>query len=240
MMDILNTGERILLEKETPLMIARHLYAYRFVKDYVCNKKVLDIGCGEGYGSYYLAGFAKEVVGIDYNEAIVNYAKNKYQKENLRFYRFDINNLGTFNNRFDVICAFQVIEHLSEPEKFLLDANKILNENGILICSTPNRLDASPRSEKPLNKFHIKEYLFSEFKELLERYFGKVEISGLSRGKKLKFYRRLKKVGFFNFLPASINPVKRFYNQIDCCHFNIIKDRIETALDFIAVCRKLI
>jgi protein-L-isoaspartate O-methyltransferase len=75
-MAISNTGERILLDKETPLMIARHFRAYKFAKDYVCNKTVLDIGCGEGYGTYYLGGFAKEVMGIDYDEAIIDYARD--------------------------------------------------------------------------------------------------------------------------------------------------------------------
>ena len=50
MKEIDNTGERILLEKETPLMISRHFCAYKFARDFVSGKEVLDIGCGEGRG----------------------------------------------------------------------------------------------------------------------------------------------------------------------------------------------
>lgn len=60
---------------------------------------------------------------------------------------------------------------------------------------------------------------------------------GLKRARKFNFYRRIKKIGLCNFLPASINPVTKFYNQINCENFIIVKDNIDTALDFIAVCR---
>ncbi len=93
MTEIANTGERILLEKESPLMIARHLSAYEFAKDYVYNKTVLDIGCGEGYGCFYLAGTAKTIVGIDYDKAIIDYAKSRYQRNNLQFFVMDVKNL---------------------------------------------------------------------------------------------------------------------------------------------------
>jgi hypothetical protein len=99
-------------------------------------------------------------------------------------------------------------------------------------------LDASPNSNTPLNKFHVEEYLWNEFKEFLETYFSQVKVFGLKRGRKLNFYRRLKKIGLFNFLPAPINPVHRFYNRIDCDDFILVKDKLDTALDFIAVCSK--
>lgn len=238
MIEINNTGERILLDKETPLMIARHFCAYRFSKDYVSNKKVLDIGCGEGYGTYYLAGFTREAIGIDYDEAIINYAKNKYLKQNLKYLVFDIRDLHNLDNRFDIICSFQLIEHVMDPDNFLINIKKLLIENGVFICSTPNRLDASPHSEVPHNKFHVKEYIFDEFKELLEKHFRVDRMLGLKRGRRLNFYRRLKKIGLFNFLPAYTDPVRRFYNRIDCSHFIMVKDRLDTTLDFIAVCRK--
>lgn len=238
MTDLMNTGERILLEIETPLMIARHFSAYRFAKDYASNKQILDIGCGEGYGTHYLSGFAREAVGVDYDEPIINYAKNKYQKENLSFYCLDIKSLSTLKNKFDIIYAFQVIEHLREPDKFLRDVNNLLKEDGIFICSTPNKLDASPNSAIPLNRFHVKEYLFEEFKELMGNHFSGVEIFSLKRGRKLNFYRRLKKIGIFKFLPDNINPVKKFYDHIESSNFFITKEGIDSALDFITVCKK--
>lgn len=236
MAQIANTGERILLEKETSLMIARHFCAYKFAKDFVSGKSVSDIGCGEGYGSYYLSGFAKEVKAIDYDKAVIDYARGKYVRSNLLFYATDIKGLVSVGNKFDIACSFQVIEHLSDAGGFLENIKHLLNPDGIFICSTPNKLDASPKSETPLNKFHIKEYLLDEFKELLKTYFKGVDIFGLKRGSKLNFYRRLKKIGVFNFLPGHIDPVKIFYGRIDCGNFIITENSIGTALDFIAVC----
>ena len=237
-MDIANTGERILLEKETPLMIARHLSAYRFAKDYAQNKEVLDIGCGEGYGSDYLAGFAKRVIGIDYDKEIIDYAKDKYQKNNLQFYIMDVKDLNSLTDKFDLVCSFQFIEHIDDTKTFFENIKNLLNNNGVFICSTPNRKDASPLGNTPFSKFHVKEYLSSEFKELLETYFVKIDLFGLRRGKKLNFYRRLKKIGLFNFLPDSMNPVKRFYSRRDCDNFIIVRDNIDQVLDFIAICKK--
>jgi 2-polyprenyl-3-methyl-5-hydroxy-6-metoxy-1,4-benzoquinol methylase len=234
-MNIPNTGERILLEKETPLMIARHFCAYKFAKKYALNKRVLDIGCGEGYGSSFLAQFAEEVVGVDYDKDIIEYARQKYRKDNLQFCVIDAAGLSSLQKRFDVICSFQVIEHIRDAEFFLKSVKNLLIDNGIFLCSTPNKLDASPHSETPSNRFHVKEYLLNDFRELLERQFKKAEIFGLKRGKKLNFFRRLKKIGIFNFLPYSLDPVKKFYKRINCDNFVLVKDDIANALDFIAV-----
>jgi SAM-dependent methyltransferase len=237
MIELTNSGERILLDKETPLMIARHLCAYKFVADYVSNKAVLDIGCGEGYGSFYLAGFAQEVTGIDYDKAIIDYAQIKYIKNNLTFSLLDIGNLDSLKDKFDVICAFQFIEHIQDVTSFVEKVKDLMKDNGIFVCSTPNKLDASPNSNVPLNKFHVREYLSTEFKELLETHFGSLDIWGLKRGRRINLYRRLKKSGLFRCLPAVINPINRFYQRINCDHFVMVKDKVEKALDFLAVCR---
>lgn len=238
MKEIDNTGERILLEKETPLMIARHLCAYKYAKDFVGGKDVLDIGCGEGYGSDFLAGFAKSVLGIDYNAAVIDYARDKYRRFGLGFSVLDIKNLSTLNRKFDVICSFQNIEHIQDTAKLLKDIVALLKDNGVFICSTCNIKDASPNSLVPFNKFHVKEYLIGEFKELLERNFNKVKILGLRRSIILRFNRRLKKMGLFNFLPAGRDPVKRYFAKANCSYFFWAKKDLANCLDFIAVCEK--
>jgi 2-polyprenyl-3-methyl-5-hydroxy-6-metoxy-1,4-benzoquinol methylase len=238
MTQIEDTGERILLEKETPMMIARHLSAYKFSGDYASGASILDIACGEGYGSAYLADFAKSVKAIDYSREAVDYANSKYKKDNLQFTVMDVRNLASISERFSVICSFQFIEHLSDPGPFLENVRGLLEDDGIFLCSTPNKTDASGKSNTPLNKFHLKEYLYPEFKGLLEKYFREVRLFGLKRSPRLNFYRRLKKMGIFDCLPDPLNPVKGFYNKLDCANFAIVKHNFDTALDFIAVCRK--
>jgi len=238
MTELANTGERILLEKETPLMIARHFCAYEFAKDFVCGKEVLDIGCGEGYGADFLANFARQVSGMDYDKTIIDYAKNKYHRENLSFSVIDVKNLDSLTEKFDIICSFQNIEHIRDTGRLLRDINNLLKVNGIFICSTCNKNDASPGKDTPFNKFHVKEYLVDEFRELLVEYFPKVEIFGLKIGLVLRFYRRLKKIGLFNFLPGYFDPVKRFYRKINCNNFLWTKKDMDSCLDFIAACYK--
>jgi len=238
MAELINTGERILLEKETPLMIARHFCAYKFAKDLVRGKEVLDIGCGEGYGADFLSNHAKEVLGIDYDKAVIDYAKDKYRKKNLQFSVLDIQNLNSLTKKFDVICSFQNIEHIRDTDKLLNDTSNLLNVNGVFICSTCNMKDASPGRDTPFNKFHVREYLVDEFRNSLELQFGKVEMLGLKRGFALKVFRRLKKIGLFNFLPANFDPVKRFFAKANSSYFFWTKKDMNSCLDFIAVCNK--
>ncbi len=238
MKEIDNTGERILLEKETPLMIARHFCAYKFAKDYVIGRSVLDIGCGEGYGSAFLADSAKKTLGLDYNSAVIDYARNKYSKENLEFTCLDAGNLDLLGRKFDIICSFQNIEHIIDTRKLLSDIDNLLKDNGLFICSTCNRNDASPNSIKPSNKFHVREYLADEFKELLESQFNIAKIFGLRRSIALRLNRRLKKIGLFNLMPPKLDPVKRFFNKADCKCFFWSEKELDSCLDFIVVCKK--
>lgn len=238
MPEIANTGERILLEKETPLMIARHFCAYKLAKDLVAGKRVLDIGCGEGYGADFLAESAQDVLGIDYDKDIVDYAKEKYHRQNLRFSVLDIKDLAGLSGKFDIICSFQNIEHIQDTTKLLKDIAGLLNEKGLFICSTCNMKDASPNRDTPFNKFHVREYFADEFRSLLKGRFSSVEMLGLQRGLALKVFRRLKKIGLFNFLPDRLNPVKRFFDRANCAYFFWSKKNIEDSLDFISFCNK--
>ncbi|MBU0504086.1 MAG: methyltransferase domain-containing protein [Candidatus Omnitrophota bacterium] len=219
-------------------MITRHLWAYRFARDYALGKTVLEIGCGEGYGSHYLAEAAQKITAIDYNQEVIKYAREKYAKDNLRFICLDVKDLNSLGDKFDMICCFQVIEHINDPDAFLAAIPALLNNDGIFICSTPNKLDMSPNSPDPVNKFHVKEYLIREFRELLGRHFNKIEMFGLKRSQRLNFFRRLKKIGIFNFFPDKINPVNKFYSRIDYSNFAVVRDNIDKTLDFIAVCGK--
>lgn len=238
MVYIIDTGERILPEKETRFMFSRHISAYEFTKNYVKGRYVLDAGCGEGYGSFYLSRFAKEVMGTDYDEEIIKYANNKYKSKNLEFKTMDITKLEFEPNVFDVVCAFQVIEHIKEYQKFLYEIYKVLKEGGYFICSTPNKEEISSGSSISLSKYHYKEFTFEEFYKLLSAKFKNVKVFFLDVDIKLRFFRRLKKLGIFRFIPKKYNPVTRFYNSITPKNFIISERKTRLPLDFIGVCQK--
>ncbi len=232
-----NTGERILVEKETPLMVARHFFAYWFAEKYSDSKEVLDIACGEGYGSNYLAGKAKRVIGIDRDGSVIDNAKNKYIKDNLEFSCQDARSLNYESARFELICSFQTLEHIEDRDAFLSELRRLLKEGGTLVISTPNIKDASPHSLLPLNKFHVKEYNRREFEECLRPFFGEVRIYGLKRSLMLRFWIRLKKSGLMKWLPDFLNPVSIFFSNVTHRVFLLADRDIDNCLDFIAVCR---
>lgn len=233
---------RIIPEEVPPKFFAQHLSPYLFIKEHIKGKKVLEIGCGDGYGSAYLAKFAQEVVGVDYDSQTILAAKCKYKADNLVFYDMNATGLQFPDSIFDAICSFQVIEHVPEDLllKYLSESKRVLRQGGALFLSTLN-LKHSMKDKGTLykkNPAHCREFTLSELRDLLAIVFVVDEIYGLHETKKYKFYHRLKKLGLFNFLPRTINPVERFYSNISTSDFRFIHGDLENASDFLAICRK--
>ena len=134
--------------------------------------RVLDAGCGSGYGTAHLASLdpTLQVVGIDHNEEALAYARAHYAGPNLRFARGDCMALEFPDGEFDLVVAFEVLEHLSEPTKFLEQVRRVLRPSGHLLVSTPNRRYYS-EERGYVNPFHTREYDASEFDALLAGFF---------------------------------------------------------------------
>jgi len=159
-----------------------HLSRYEYVLEYInTDKTVLDIGCGMGYGSYLLASKAKKVKGIDISKEAIEYARRTYKRNNLDFYLLDIQNIKKFQNRFDVVVAFEVIEHLKKENqvRFINHIYEILRRRGILFISTPNKFfSLSTQRFYGKNPYHLKELNYKEFKRIIQRQFEIKKISG--------------------------------------------------------------
>jgi len=69
------TGERLVPGKSPPELEAEHRARYEFAKKFVERMRVLDLGCGEGYGSIMLSEVAQSVVGVDRDIQAINHAK---------------------------------------------------------------------------------------------------------------------------------------------------------------------
>jgi 2-polyprenyl-3-methyl-5-hydroxy-6-metoxy-1,4-benzoquinol methylase/glycosyltransferase involved in cell wall biosynthesis len=172
------TGERYLPWLEEAAIGYEHLHRYAYTTQFVHNKRVLDLACGEGYGSYLLARSAESVVGIDIDEKTIKHARNKYIKRNLEFKVGSITEVPITDERlFDVAVCFEALEHIEDHEKLLSEVKRLLTPDGVFIVSTPNK---TAYSDEPQfnNPFHVHELYFDEFKELFEKYFRNVKFLG--------------------------------------------------------------
>ena len=175
------TGERYIPEMEPGIIHYEHLHRYKFAAEFVKDKIVLDLACGEGYGSFLMADTAKKVVGVDIDKETIEHALLKYRKDNLEFVAGSMTDIPLPGEKlFDVIICFEAIEHIKEQEQLIEEVKRLLRDDGIFIISTPN---ACIYSQKPgynisQNPFHLKEMSYEEFGEILKTNFKEVFIYG--------------------------------------------------------------
>src|SRR5580765_6709676 len=111
------TGERTLPDvPEENYWYRRHLVVYEWIAARVAGKRVVDMACGEGYGSNLLAQTAASVVGVDANPEAHEHARLRYARPNLRFER-DL--VESFAEECDAVVFLQTIEHVQNPGEIL-------------------------------------------------------------------------------------------------------------------------
>ena len=164
------TGERLIPGQVDVDLLNEHLARYKFAARLARGKRVLDAGCGAGYGSAELAQSALSVVGIDVAAEAVDFARANYEVPNLTFEQASCTSLPHPDAAFDLVVAFEVIEHLENFAGLLLEARRVLAPNGQFIVSTPNKLYyTESRGREGANPFHVHEFEFDEFRgELLQ------------------------------------------------------------------------
>jgi len=152
-------------------------FHYELAKKYTnSSDEVLDIACGNGFGTQILASSSKKVTGIDLDTDLIEIAKNTFTSDSVDFRQCDALDLP-FVNAFDVVVAFEIIEHIS-PDDFLEQAHKALKPNGILCLSTPqNSLGRIPTTSD-----HIREYSLIEIQTIVGKWFDVNETIGIKQG----------------------------------------------------------
>ncbi len=170
------TGERYLPSLGGEMRY-EHLHRYAVARELVSGAIVLDIACGEGYGSYILAHRAKNVIGVDVDAETVKHAAQKYIGPKLKFVRGSCDAIPLKKNTVDVVVSFETIEHHNMQEEMLSEIRRVLKPDGLMIISSPDRDVYSGRLGND-NEFHIKELALAEFERLLGRYFKHVRLFG--------------------------------------------------------------
>ncbi len=250
---IIFSGERPSLSD----MEGQHLAKYKFALKFCKGKNILEIGCGCGYGSRYLAeNGVKKLEAFDIDSQAINFAIKNYPNENIKFAEGDAQTLK-LKEKYDVILSFEVIEHLDKPYKLIELIKKGIKKGGTVILSTPNKAFTILDNGKPSNPYHIYEYYPAELKELLKKYFKSVRLYGVILDNKQVADKENKVRNSFRwrFINFAVNRrwIRRFVNLLPeypkrfisgesklsfkTEDFRVVRDRAEEATDFVAVCK---
>lgn len=157
---------------------ARYVFARKIVGR---GKKIIDVGCGTGYGTNYLS-FQNSVFGLDRDKDAIKFAKKHFPE-----ITFECNNIESFSptDEFNAVVAFEIIEHLKHQSNFLIKLKELSTKDCVFVFSTPNtRFPSPPNSTKSI--YHTKEFTQDEFIKILQKHFSGVTLYGQSKDTRAK------------------------------------------------------
>ncbi len=198
-------------DEKRSLMFLRHLRAYEYVKDFVKDKNVLEIGCGSGYGSKFLSQYAKSITTVDLDNDSLEYAKKNNNNNNIEYIHANIlNGINKEDQTYDIAISFQVIEHIDpkDSEKYLNEIKRLLKPDTLIIITTPNRKFRLYPFQKPKNKYHKIEYTPIQIYKLLNKHFRDVRITAVRSNKVIEAIEKKRvKTSLYHYI--ILLPIKR-------------------------------
>ncbi|HRS05618.1 MAG TPA: class I SAM-dependent methyltransferase [Candidatus Ratteibacteria bacterium] len=235
------------------LLHANHIKSYDFVAPFCKDKRVLDIGCFIGYGESRIFSQAKEIIAIDSDDDAINFARNR-SIPGVKFEKAEATSLPFLDDTFDIIIAFQLIEHIppDEVETFLCQVRKILKKKGLLFITTPNRKFRLMPFQRPFNSEHYQEFTAKGLLRVLEKNFGNVQIKGI-RAKKwieeierrrvrksplIKIKKHFEKI-YSNIVNKKGNgEFNRLFQQFSMDDFYLEDQNLDKSMVLFAICEK--
>jgi 2-polyprenyl-3-methyl-5-hydroxy-6-metoxy-1,4-benzoquinol methylase len=230
------TGERTLPDVPAEnYWFRRHLAVYEWAAERCAGLGVIDMACGEGYGSAVLARRARQVTGVDANPEALEHARLKYNRPGVRFVR-DL--VERYEEPCDAIVFLQTVEHVRNPGALLTRFKEMADT---VFVSTPNLLTlAPPGATKSDNPWHLREYRADEFRSLCLQAADHVELYGVFHARKLRAHELALRAGW-DSVHSTLRITKPFYDRlvpaISARDFVLRTERLDRALDFVAVLR---
>jgi GT2 family glycosyltransferase/SAM-dependent methyltransferase len=170
------TGERFLPEIGGEIGL-EHAHRYLIARQLARGRAVLDIACGEGYGSAMLIEVAASVIGVDIDERSIAHASAKYRRPGLQFRVGRADQMPLPDESIDLIVSFETIEHHREHDAMMRECRRVLKPGGVVCISSPDRYEYSERPGL-INDYHVKELSTAEFEALLRSQFRHVRLFG--------------------------------------------------------------
>jgi len=124
--------------KVTAEQIERMYTRYRFASELCRGKEVLEVGFGSGQGLGYLARSAKRVIGVEYDEKLLETVRS-YYKDRIELLHMDAQNLTFEDGSFDVVILYEALYYLQKPEKFFRGAYRVLRDKGTIVLCSANK-----------------------------------------------------------------------------------------------------
>lgn len=153
------------------LIEAEHLVRYTWAMRHAAGRRVLDAGCGTGYGAAMLAtAGAASVVGVDRAAGVLEEARGRLGDE-VELVEGDVEQLPLEAGSFGLVVCLETLEHVERPDAAIAELARVVATDGLVVVSSPNR-----DVYEPGNPHHVHEFTPTELRAGLERYFAHVEL----------------------------------------------------------------
>jgi SAM-dependent methyltransferase len=221
----------------------RHLAAYLAALSLTRGRRVLEAGCGEGYGASLIRDDGAEVVAIDLDADATRHVMHEYEVPSVRG---NLVQLPFADASFDTVVSMQTVEHLWDQPAFVAQCARVLVPHGLLVLTTPNRLTFSPNwvpGTPPVNPFHAREVDARELLELTAGRFDVVQLLTVRHGPRIEAYEQEHGDVVAAQLATDPSewsaPLVQLVSGLDASDFVVDVDAVDSGLDLMLIAQRI-